>query len=136
MNRRIVDQVGAILNGSVTAEELAEIEKAVKDAKGNVLIEDNPGFWEGKTSCWEMCTCPPTLRKECPAFKNRNLPCWEVEGTYCKLDDYGATGRDTGICRVCRVYKRWGENKNLEIKLCGQGFTPTFASQSNHSHQP
>jgi hypothetical protein len=130
MNRKVVEQVEEILKGSVTVEELAEIEKVVREAKGNVLIEDDLGFWEGKTTCWEMCTCPQTIRQECPAFKNRNFPCWEVEGTYCKLDDYGATGRDTSICQVCRVYKRWGNNESIDIKLCGHGFNPTFANQT------
>ena len=129
MNKKIVEQVEAILRGSLTAEELAEIEKVVKDAKGNVSLEDNFGFWKSKTPCWEMCTCPQTLRQECPAFKNKNMPCWEVEGTYCKLDDYGATGRDTSICQTCRVYKRWGENKKIEIKLCGQGLNPSFINR-------
>ena len=129
MNRRVIEQVEEMLKGAVTAEELTEIEKIVQEAKGSILVEEELGLWEGKTACWEMCTCPPSLRQECPAFKNRNLPCWEIEGTYCKLDDYGATGRDTSICQVCRVYKRWGNCEPIKIKLFGQGFNPTFARQ-------
>jgi len=132
MNNRIVEQVEEILKeGSVTAEELEKIEKVVQEAKGNILEEDELGFWEGKTTCWKMCTCPQSLRQECPAFKNRDLPCWEIEGTYCKLDDYGATGRDTSICQVCRVYKRWGSNEPIKIRLFGQGLNPTFAQQTS-----
>ena len=86
-----------------------------------VAAEGAQEFWEGKTPCWEMCHCPPMIREDCPAPKYRFLPCWQIEGTYCKLDDYGATGRDTSICELCRVYKKWGDKKPIELKLFGRG---------------
>jgi len=78
-------------------------------------------FWKDKTQCWEMCHCPDMIRNECPAYRNQDLPCWEIEGTYCKLDDYGVTGTDTSICQVCRVYKRWGDRQPIRLKLLGKG---------------
>ena len=60
-------------------------------------------FWVDKQSCWDKCNCPEMIQAECPATKYRFLPCWEIEGTYCKLDDMGATGQDTTICQVCPV---------------------------------
>lgn len=80
-----------------------------------------PDFWQGKTPCWQMCHCPEVIRSECPAPKYPAFPCWEIEGTYLKLTDDGTSGRDISICRVCRVYKRWGENKPIELKLFGKG---------------
>jgi hypothetical protein len=68
--------------------------------------------------------------KQPASYKNRELPCWEIEGTYCKLDDYGATGRDTSICQVCRVHKKYGDGSPIKIKVFGQGFNPTFAQQA------
>lgn len=78
-------------------------------------------FWQGKTPCWEMCHCSEVIRSECPATKYRHLPCWEIEGTYCKLTDDGTSGKDTSICQQCRVYKRWGQNRPIEIRLSGKG---------------
>jgi hypothetical protein len=127
MEKRVVEQVETILNGTVTTEELAEIEKIIQEARGRIPAEKNLGFWAGKTPCWEMSNCPRALRQECPATKNLGTPCWEIEGTYCKLDDYGATGRDTNICQVCRVYKKYGKDAPINITVFGQGFTPTLA---------
>lgn len=86
-----------------------------------VLDAETTDFWAGKSSCWEMCHCPTMIREECPASHYVSLPCWEIEGTYCKLDDYGATGQDTTICEVCRVYKRYGEGRAIQLKLFGRG---------------
>ena len=124
MKTKVIEQVEELLKGSVTVEELAEVERLIQEAKGKILLEPSQGFWEGKTPCWEMFRCPEAVRNECPAFKYRSLPCWEVEGTYCKLYDYGAKGDGTAICEVCRVYKRWGHGEPIEIKLFGKGFNP------------
>ena len=80
-------------------------------------------FWAGKTPCWQICRCPPAIRDECPGSKYTSLPCWEIEGTYCKLQMKGnvATGTDTSICEVCRVHKMYGNDKPIELKLRGRG---------------
>ena len=121
---KVIAQVEGILRAVTTAEEVDEIEKLISEVKGKILLEPGEGFWEGKTPCWEMFHCPDELRDECPAFKYRTLPCWEIEGTYCKLYDYGAKGDGTDICRYCRVYKRWGQGEPVELKLFGKGFNP------------
>jgi len=117
MKATVAEQMEEILRGVSTVEEIAEMEKAIEEAKGKITIEPASGFWAGKTACWEMFRCPEEVRKECPAFKYRSTPCWEIEGTYCKLFDYGAKGDGTEICQYCRVYERWGQGKPLEIKL-------------------
>ena len=38
-----------------------------------------------------------------------------------KLSDDGDKGDDMSICRVCRVYKRYGQGKPIEIRLRGKG---------------
>jgi len=121
---KVVEQVEELLRGVTTVEEIAEVERAINEAKGKVLVEPALGFWEGKTPCWEMFRCPEAMRNECPAFKYRTLPCWQIEGTYCKLLDYGQRGDGTDICQVCRVYKRWGHGEPIELKLYGKGFNP------------
>ena len=119
---QVIEQLEEIIKGTMTAREFAEVERIIQEAKGKVLLgESSLDFWEEKTPCWEMCSCPEIIKSECPAFKHRFLPCWEIEGTYCKLDDYGATGQDTSICEVCRVYKRWSHGDPIKIKLFGEG---------------
>ncbi|MFA5399531.1 MAG: hypothetical protein WC169_09185 [Dehalococcoidia bacterium] len=78
-------------------------------------------FWADKQPCWEKCHCPEMIKAECPSTMYQFLPCWEIEGTYCKLDDRGATGKDTSICEVCRVYRKYGNGEPIRIKLHGKG---------------
>lgn len=92
------------------------------------LAEGLQNFWAGKSSCWEMCHCPIMIREECPASKYQFLPCWQIEGTYCKLDDFGESGSDVTICEVCRVYKRYGMNERIELKLFGRGIDSSLKS--------
>ena len=122
MKIKVIEQVEEVLKGVTTVGELAEIEKIIWEVKGKFQVQPSLGFWEGKTPCWEMFRCPGAVRNECPAFKYRSLPCWQIEGTYCKLYDYGAKGDGTAICEVCRVYKKWGHGEPIEIKLLGKGF--------------
>ena len=81
----------------------------------------NTSFWDNKQPCWEKCHCPEEIKFECPATVYQFLPCWEIEGTYCKLDDQGATGKDTSICEVCRVYKKYGNGMPIKLRLMGKG---------------
>ena len=122
MKTKMIEQLEEILRGITTFEDIAEIERAISEVKGSILAEPTLGFWEGKTPCWEMFCCPEAIRNECPAFKHRGVPCWQIEGTYSKLLDDGQKGYNTDICRVCRVYKRWGRGEPIEIKLLGKGF--------------
>jgi hypothetical protein len=124
MKAKELEQVKQLLQEVETVEEIAEVERIIEEAKGKISLEPGVGFWEGKTPCWEMFRCPEAVRNECPAYKYRSLPCWEIEGTYCKLFDYGAKGDGTAICEVCRVYRKWGHGEPIEIKLFGRGFNP------------
>jgi len=122
---KVLEQVEGILKGVTTVEEIEGIERLIREAKGKATVEPAMGFWEGKTPCWEMLRCPEAIKNECPAFKYRSVPCWEIEGTYSKLYDYGQKGDGTSICRYCRVYKKWGQDAPIAIKLFGKGFNPT-----------
>lgn len=125
MKPKVVEQVEKVLNGITTVEGITEIERIIKEAKERILFEPSKGFWNGKTPCWEMCHCPEMVRSECPAPKYPFLPCWQIEGTYCKLDDRSANGLDTSICEPCQVYKKYGDNSLLKIKLFGKGMDTT-----------
>lgn len=103
--------------------------KTIEKTATKVEIEGEKGFnfWTDKSPCWEISHCTNMVKAECPAHKYQFLPCWEIEGTYCKLDDYGANGKDTSICEICRVYKTYGEGKPIELKLLGRGIDTSLA---------
>ena len=126
MKTKAVEQVEKIVNNVSGEAEIVEIEKIVQEAKGKIVLQPPAGFWAEKRPCWEMCQCPEMIRNECPAPKFQAVPCWEIEGTYCKLDDYGASGDDTTICQICRVYKRWGENAEIKVSLRGKGINTSL----------
>jgi len=78
-------------------------------------------FWVDKNPCWETCHCPQIIQNDCPAPKYQFVPCWEIEGTYCKLNDFGAKGNDTSICEICRVYKKYGKEEKIKLSIFGKG---------------
>ena len=125
MKTKVIEQVEELVKDVTTVEQIAEIERVIAEVKGKILPGRTLGFWEEKTPCWEMFRCPEGIKTECPAFKYRSLPCWEIEGTYSKLYNYGAKGDSIDICRGCRVYKRYGHGESIQIKLLGKGFNAT-----------
>jgi hypothetical protein len=100
-----------------TMAEIAVKTRAIDGAEGAAKLN----FWYGKEACWDKCNCPAMIKAECPAARYQFLPCWEIEGTYCKLDNRGATGRDTSVCQVCQVYKKYGNGEPIKLKLFGRG---------------
>lgn len=78
-------------------------------------------FWRVRTPCWGMTHCPEVIYHDCPAYHNRQYPCWEIEGTYCKWVEWGTLGQDTETCLICRVYLTYGEGKCIKLKLRGKG---------------
>ena len=91
-----------------------------------VKADSGVNFWTDKAPCWELCNCPEMIKSECPVEKYQFLPCWEIEGTYCKLDDYSNDGKDTSICEICRVYKKYGAGKPIQLKLLGRGINTSL----------
>ena len=121
MKPKTVEQLRELVRDIRDPEDVAEIERLISETKGKVLQQRAQGFWEGKTPCWEMVHCPEVIRKECPVQRHQAMACWELEGTYCKLCDGGRSGQDTSVCEVCRVYRRWGNDKPIIIKIFGDG---------------
>ena len=46
------------------AEELTRMQIAMATAK--------------RTPCWEQKQCPPDKRESCPAYAQKEVPCWQV----------------------------------------------------------
>jgi len=128
MNVKMVNRINEVVKEirdleviDEAARILEEARKRIEETREGIGREQREGFWVGKIPCWEICQCPDIVKNECPAHKYPNVPCWQIDGTYCKLDDYAANGADTSICKLCRVYKQYGDNKPIEIKLFGKG---------------
>ena len=90
--------------------------KQLKDTAG-----PSGDYWERRTPCWEMMKCPEPIHSDCPAYRNRGYPCWEIEGTYCNWNEWGANGRDTSLCLKCEVYVKYGKGQHIVLKLRGVG---------------
>jgi hypothetical protein len=123
------------MNTNVKLEKVREatdMTQLTETQKINITTEISKfNFWADKQPCWEKCHCPEIIKAECPATKYRFLPCWEIEGTYCKLDDRGATGNDTSICEVCRVYKKYSDGEPIKLKLIGKGMNSKLSEIEN-----
>ena len=100
--------------------------------KEEPVEESGADFWAGKTPCWQICNCPPAIRDDCPASKYTSVPCWEIEGTFTKLRKNGdvVISTDTGICETCRVYKKYGGDKLIELKLFGKGIDTSIRKKA------
>ena len=45
--------------------------------------------------CWEITNCPPESWEGCPAYMNKNAPCWQIAGETCN---------QSKACSQCEVY--------------------------------
>ncbi len=52
--------------------------------------------------CWERLECD---NSECPAYKNKNLRCWQLAGTHCKGEIQGNMASKLNECEKCEVYQ-------------------------------
>ena len=90
------------------------------------LKKSKKDFWLRRTPCWELMQCAEAICNGCPACIYREYPCWEIEGTYCKWDSWGSLGKDTSICKVCKVYLKFGKGQSIQLKLFGRGIKLLF----------
>jgi len=127
---RLMDEVEEILRRVTTPEDLAEIERAIAEAKGKVRLEPVTGFWEGKSPCWELTHCEAGIRSECPAYADQARACWETPGTYCQLEAFDGTGDEATVCRVCRVYGRYGAGAPLPTQSLVDVLVETWAKSN------
>ncbi len=56
----------------------------------------------GKVKCWEVFQCN---KKECPAYKSRDLKCWLFSGTHCRDEIQGKFIDKMEMCLDCEAFK-------------------------------
>jgi hypothetical protein len=56
-------------------------------------------------SCWQIRSCPPSTRNNCPAweFKAGGF-CWFISGTICHGKTQESWSRKIKTCRACEVF--------------------------------
>jgi PAS domain S-box-containing protein len=55
-----------------------------------------------KVKCWEVSEC---MRKDCPAYKSRNLSCWLLSGNCHREEISGKSREKPDICLSCHVFR-------------------------------
>ena len=78
-------------------------------------------YWHDRKACWEINQCNEILAKECPAYLHQEYPCWEVEGTYCKLNDENFSRNEDSRCYSCKVYLQYGKGTPIQVKIFDKG---------------
>lgn len=87
-------------------EDINRIRKIQQIIQGGVNIEGIRRL-QALIPCWELLPCKLRKWNRCPAFKNRDKPCWMQQGLHCV-----EKGNE---CRLCRVY-RFGSQYMEDIK--------------------
>ena len=74
-----------------------------KAAQSNILLDEQIN----KVKCWEIFQCN---KKECPAYKSRNLRCWLFSGTHCRDSIQGKFIDKIEMCLDCEAFR-----KNMDV---------------------
>ncbi|MFH1020906.1 MAG: response regulator [Pseudomonadota bacterium] len=53
--------------------------------------------------CWEFCHCG---QPSCPAYSNKELRCWLIQGTHCKGEKIAFDAEKTACCHKCEIIER------------------------------
>lgn len=69
------------------------------------IVSENKKY--SKVKCWEVFECN---KKQCPAYKSRNLRCWLFSGTHCRDEIQGKFLEKMEMCLDCKVFK---SNKDI-----------------------
>lgn len=70
-----------------------------------------PQFPE-RLKCWEVLECE---EKRCPAFQNRDLVCWFVDGTLCPGQKEPSFPEKLEECYQCEVYEKLGGDEIIQL---------------------
>jgi PAS domain S-box-containing protein len=74
-------------------------------------INQLPQFPE-RLKCWEVLDCE---EKRCPAFQNRDVVCWFVDGTLCPGQKEPSFPEKLEECYRCDVYKKLGGDEIIQL---------------------
>ncbi|MCG8639463.1 MAG: methyl-accepting chemotaxis protein, partial [Desulfobacterales bacterium] len=80
--------------------QIRRIQGVVKRVEEGDLTQ----FVENKrlARCWEIMKCN---EPDCPAYKSKNLRCWQIAGTHCYGEVQGEMAEKIQECEKCKTYQ-------------------------------
>ena len=71
------------------------------------LVSHSNIFDEKQRNCWTIKRCPPSRKKECPAWEfDAGNMCWFINGTICEGKIQRNWKEKMQLCRSCKVLKQ------------------------------
>lgn len=69
------------------------------------LISQKEGLSKKTGPCWKILSCPPELKKNCPAWEfHAGSLCWFINGTVCDGVMHKDWAGKIKICRKCKAF--------------------------------
>ena len=81
--------------------------------RGNLDVHAAPPL---KKNCWEIKACG---ERDCPAYENRHIRCWHLEGTMCADCSSGDQSQKVARCQECLIYRKYSGD---EIQSLAESF--------------
>ncbi len=97
----VVASIAAGLNSYFMIRRVKKVQYVMENvAHGNMTVQVEE---RNLKKCWEVLNCD---KKECPAYNNPDLKCWEVSGTFCNNMIQDGTLSKLEDCKKCKVYQK------------------------------
>lgn len=112
--------------------ELREAQETITTSIDKVIEHESFDVrYENKSllKCWQHKGCEKT---DCPSYKNNDLRCWQVAGTFCRGKVQGYFANKYGDCRKCDVFKYAFGNR---INSIGESFNNMMTLLENKHNQ-
>ncbi len=97
---------------AISAKSVQSYEQGWRDIPQNIekqfyfliSIQNPPAL--NSQPCWVIKKCPPGIKKQCPAWKNKaGHLCWFINGTICEGRVHKNWSEKIQICKNCKVFK-------------------------------
>jgi methyl-accepting chemotaxis protein len=116
----LLGALASAANGIAMVRKIKAINRVIGEAsKGNLNISVKE---RSLRQCWKIRSCD---KRECPAYGNSNLKCWEIPGTLCDGGVQGNALEKLDHCKKCRAYML---SEGDELQQIGREFNNMLAS--------
>ncbi|MFA9463793.1 MAG: methyl-accepting chemotaxis protein [Velocimicrobium sp.] len=123
----LLASVVSIVNSYITVYKIRKVQKVMGIVTGGDLTLQ---IEEAKLKkCWERMECD---KKECPAFENENLKCWEMANTLCSDYEQKDVLLKLDNCKRCSVYKETEGDELGQMERSLSMMIATIRSLVNH----
>lgn len=113
-----VNKISKNINSVVTAVKKVEKGDLTSFVENNKLVK-----------CWQAKNCD---KKECIAYENDNLRCWQLSGTLCNGEIQGDITSKISYCEKCKVYEKVSGDEVMQITMSFNNMLATFRNTVNN----